>query len=242
MSRPIQVTGGPIAQCALAFVPADYGDGLYDSNGLLHGVELFVPFDEKGITKGKPLEKIGQRPLPQGEIYFDEVRLPRKYLLTDNTGYRGQYFGAYTLANMEMACVFAGLARAAFEQALAYVHERKQGGALLIEHQNVRARIFKIWQLVEASRAIAQRCSDFNFLGKPHVLASITAKVTATDYACQAVDEALQLFGGNGLTKEYPLEKMFRDARAARIEDGENNMLGLVAAGHLSKWYQSVHG
>ncbi|MFI4939713.1 MAG: acyl-CoA dehydrogenase family protein [Burkholderiales bacterium] len=232
------VSGSPIAECALAYVPADYGDGLYDENGLMRGAVVFVPFDEKGVKKGKPLEKIGQRPLPQGEVFFDEVRIPRRYLVTDNSGFQGQFFSAFILANMEMACIFSGLARAAFEQALAYVHERKQGGAVLIEHQTVRARIFKIWQLVEACRAMTQRTCNFNFLGSPHVLASITAKVTVTNYALEAVSESLQLFGGNGLTKEYPLEKMFRDARAASIEDGENNMLGLVAAGHISKWYR----
>lgn len=236
------VSGAPIAQCGLAYIPADYGDGIYDENGLMRGAVVFVPFDEKGVSKGKPLEKLGQRPLPQGEIFFDEVRLPKRYLMTDNSGFQGKFFSAFTLANMEMACVFAGLARAAFEHALAYVHERRQGGALLIEHQTVRARIFRIWQHVEASQAIAQRCVNYNFLGKPHALASITAKTLATQLAVQAADEALQLFGGNGLTREYPMEKLLRDARAATIEDGENNMLGLVAAGHLHQWYRANHG
>lgn len=116
-------------------VPADYGEGLYGENGLMRGVVVFVPFDERGVSKGKPLEKLGQRPLPQGEIFFDEVHVPRRYVLGDEGAFQGQFFGAFTLANMEMACVFSGLARAAFEQALAYVHERRQGGALLIEHQ-----------------------------------------------------------------------------------------------------------
>lgn len=233
------VSGAPIAQCALAYVPADYGDGLYDSHNLMRGAVVFVPFDEKGVSKGKPLEKLGQRPLPQGEVFFDEVRLPRKYLVADNDTFQGQFFSAFTLANMEMACVFSGLARAAFDHTIAYVHERKQGGGVLIEHQNVRARLFRIWQKVEICRAITQRCCTFNFIGNTHALASITAKVTVTETAFQVVDECLQLFGGNGLTREYPLEKLLRDARAATIEDGENNMLGLVGAGHLSNWYQA---
>ncbi|MCC6765129.1 MAG: acyl-CoA/acyl-ACP dehydrogenase [Deltaproteobacteria bacterium] len=233
------VTGAPIAECGLAYIPADYGNGLYADDGTMRGAVVFVPFDEPGVSRGKPLEKLGQRPLPQGEVFFDEVRLPRRYLMSDDSAYRGKFFSAFTLANMEMACVFAGVARAALDHALAYVHEREQGGALLIEHQSVRARIFRIWQSSEAAFAIAQRCANYNFLGNPHVLASITAKVTATQHAVQAADEALQLFGGYGLSREYPMEKLLRDARAATIEDGENHMLGLVAAGHLSQWFQS---
>jgi len=232
------VSGAPIAQCALAYVPADYGDGLYDANGLMRGVALFVPFDEKGVKKGKPLDKLGQRALPQGEVFFDEVRVPRRYVLADESTFNGSFFSSFTLANMEMACVFSGLARAAYEEALAYVHQRKQGGAVLIDHQGVRARLYKIWEKVEICRAITQRACNFNVIGQPHVLASITAKVTVTEHALAAVSESMQLFGGNGLTREYPLEKMYRDARAATVEDGENHVLGLVAAGHLSKWYR----
>ncbi|TAK53276.1 MAG: acyl-CoA dehydrogenase [Gammaproteobacteria bacterium] len=235
------VSGGPIAECGLAYVPADYGSGLRRSNGLLNGAVILVPFDEKGVSKGRPVEKLGQRPLPQGAIFFDEVRLPRNYLLANNERIDGHFFTSFVFANMEMACVFSGLARAAFQSALEYVHQRRQGGGHLIEHQNVRHRIFQLWRKVESARAIAQRACDFNFLGKPHVLASATAKIVATELACEVAQDALSLFGGNGLTKEYPMEKYLRDARASLIEDGENNILGLVCAGHISNWFRQ-HG
>ncbi|MDP7093547.1 MAG: acyl-CoA dehydrogenase [Gammaproteobacteria bacterium] len=235
------VSGGPIAECGIAYVPADFGDGLYGEDGLMRGAVMFIPFDEKGVSKGRPLEKLGQRPLPQGGIFFDEVQLPLSYLLSDNTGFNGHSFGAFTFANMDMACVFAGLARAAFDLALEYVHERRQGGACLIEHQNVRHRVFELWRKVETAGAIAQRACDFNFLGNPHMLASATAKVVVTDSAFEVAHEALGLLGGNGLTKEYPMEKLLRDARAALVEDGENTILGLISAGHISNWYRRQH-
>ncbi|PKP72300.1 MAG: acyl-CoA dehydrogenase [Alphaproteobacteria bacterium HGW-Alphaproteobacteria-5] len=233
------VSGAPIAECALAYVQTDYGDGIERPNGTGRGGVILIPFDEKGVSKGKPLHKMGQRPLPQGEIFFDEVRLPRKYLLADDSGYNQSFFGALTWANMEMACAFTGLTKAAFEHALAYVHERRQGGARLIEHQSVRLRLYEIWDLLETNRAVTRRICRYNFLApKPHILASITGKVRVTENAFEAASKALQLFGGNGLTEEYPMEKLFRDARAALIEDGENVMLSLVAAGHLSNWYK----
>jgi len=75
------VSGAPLAQCAMATIPCDYGDGLFTAKGGVNCVALFIPFDLPGITKGKPLEKIGQRPLPQGEVFFSDVRVPVRYTI-----------------------------------------------------------------------------------------------------------------------------------------------------------------
>ncbi len=234
------VSVSPIAECALAYLPANFGDGVIRSDGNINGIGVLVPFDLPGISKGKPLDKIGQRPLCQGEIFFEEVRVPRKYAVTSTTeDYRTSFYGALTFGNMEMGLAFTGLARAAYEHALDYVHERRQGGTALINHQSVKQRLFGMWQKVEMARAISRRACRYNFLApKPHLLASITSKTAVTQLAFEVASEALQLFGGNGLTKEYPLEKLFRDARASLIEDGENNILNLKGAAILSQWYQ----
>jgi acyl-CoA dehydrogenase len=236
------VSGAPISKCALAYVPTDFGDGIYRNDGTLRGSVILVPFDEPGVSLGKPLDKMGQRPLPQGEVIFDNVRLPKNYMITDDAAYNENFFGVLTWANMEMAGTFTGLARAAYEHALAYVHERRQGGTELINHQSVRLRIYELWELVEVARAVTRRAANFNFLAPdPHILASITAKVRATENSYEAAHKALQLFGGNGMTREYPMEKLLRDARAALIEDGENTVLSLTAASHLSDHYKQ-HG
>jgi alkylation response protein AidB-like acyl-CoA dehydrogenase len=201
-------------------------------------VGILIPFDLPGISKGKPLEKMGQRPLCQGEVFFDEVRVPRDYIVADQGQYAANFFSALTFANMEMGIAFTGLARAAYEHALAYVHERRQGGTAIINHQSVKQRLFGMWQKVELCRAMSRRAAHYNFVsGHPHVLASITSKTAVTQMAFEVAHEALQLFGGNGLTHEYPVEKLFRDARASLIEDGENNVLNLVGAHWLSKHY-----
>ncbi len=234
------VSVSPIAECALAYLPANFGDGVIRPDGNINGIGVLVPFDLPGISKGQPLDKLGQRPLCQGEVFFEEVRIPRKYALTRTTEeYRTSIYGALTFGNMEMGLAFTGLARAAYEHALDYVHERRQGGTALINHQSVKQRLFGMWQKVEMARAISRRACRYNFLApKPHLLASITSKTTVTQLAFEVASEALQLFGGNGLTKEYPLEKLFRDARASLIEDGENNILNLKGAAMLSQWYQ----
>jgi alkylation response protein AidB-like acyl-CoA dehydrogenase len=236
------ITGGPVAQTGYVFCQCDYGNGLWNDRGGLNYIAALVPFD-KGVTKGKSLDKIGQRPLPQGEIFFDDVVVPKRYVTAGNDTSYGVFFGAVTFANMEMALTFTGVARAALEHALAYAHERKQGGTELINHQSVRARLFDMWRKVETARAIAQRVVNYNFgANGPHFLASITSKTYVTQIAFEVASEALQMFGGNGLTKEYPMEKLFRDARAAMIEDGENNILSLIGASWLSTWYKQQHG
>lgn len=233
------VSCAPIAECALLYCAADYGDGYIGTDGCINGAVMLMPFDLPGVSKGKPLEKLGQRALPQGEVFFEDVRLPRKYLVAGAGEYRASMFSALTLGNMDMASIFTGVARAAYEHALSYVHERKQGGSFLIEHQSVRLRIFEMWRRVEMARAIARRATAYNFSSPtPHLLASLTAKTSATQIAVDVAADALQMFGANGLTKEYPMEKLMRDARASLIEDGENHILGLQGATWLSRIYK----
>lgn len=236
------ISAAPYAETVLAFMPCDFGDGLYNDDGTLSHISLLIDLDDPKVSKGKPLDKMGLRTLPQGEIFFDEVRVPMKNILSKGAQATGSFMGTLTFANMEMGLCFTGVARAAYEHALAYVHERKQGGTELINHQSVRMRLFELWRKVESARAMARRVAQYNFSANgPHLLASVTSKTFVTQTCFEVTSEALQLFGGNGLTKEYPLEKLLRDARSSLIADGENNMLSLKGADWISKWYKKNH-
>jgi alkylation response protein AidB-like acyl-CoA dehydrogenase len=220
-------------------MPCDYGDGLYNEDGSSPQICLLIDLDDSKVSKGKPVDKLGMRTLPQGEIFFDEVRVPMQNVMTQGKETVGSFMGTLTFANMEMGLTFTGVARAAYEHALAYVHERKQGGTEIINHQSVRMRLFNIWQKVEACRAMSRRVCSYNFSDNgPHLLASVTSKTFVTQNCFEAVSEALQIFGGNGLTKEYPMEKLLRDARASLIADGENNILSLKGADWISKHFK----
>ncbi len=228
------VSNGAVAQVALGYIGADYGDGMFEKDGRPHGMSVIIPLDLEGVSKGKPLDKIGQRSLPQGEIYFDNVRIPRRFAIALQDDYYGNMASAWSYAGTHMSQVFTGLARAAFELALHYCHERRQGGRLLIDHQLTRWRLGDMLRRVEIARAVARRSLAYarqSPMTHPYVTAS--AKVTVTQEAMKVVDEALQLFGGAGTSREYPIERLFRDARAALIEDGENYVLtmrlGLLA-------------
>ncbi|GGO85297.1 acyl-CoA dehydrogenase [Marinobacterium nitratireducens] len=228
------VSNGAVAQVAFGLMCADYGDGFYDRDGLPHGIAVIVPLELAGVSKGKPLEKIGQRALPQGEIYFDNVRVPRRFAIAEQEGYYGAMSSSWSHAGTHMGQVFTGVARAAFELALQYCHERRQGGRLLIDHQMTRLRLGEMMRRVETARAVARRSLGFARLSpQTHPYATASAKVTVTEEAKLVVDEAFRLFGGNGTTLEYPIEKLARDTQAALIEDGENRVLtmrlGLLA-------------
>jgi len=228
------VSNGAVAQIAACYIAADYGQGFTGKDGIVNGLAAVVPLDLKGVSKGKPLEKLGQRALPQGEIYFDNVRIPRRFAAATEGAYAGNMASAWSHAGTVMSQVFVGTARAAFEHALAYAHERRQGGARLIDHQLTRWRLGDMLRRIEMMRAIARRSLEYARTSpRTHPYVTAQAKVTVTDEAMKVATEALQLFGGNGLTREYPLEKILRDVRAAQIEDGENYMLtmrlGLLA-------------
>jgi acyl-CoA dehydrogenase len=228
------VSNGVVAQIALGYIGAEYDGSFFEKDGRPHGMTVFIPLDRPGVSKGKPLDKIGQRPLPQGEIYFDNVRIPKRFGVALKDEYYGNVASVWSFAGTGMAQSFTGVARAAFELALQYCHERKQGGRLLIDHQLTRYRIGDMLRRVELCRSVARRSLAYarmSPLSHPYVTAA--AKVTVTQEAMKVVDEALQLFGGAGTSREYPIEKLYRDARAALIEDGENYVLtmrlGLLA-------------
>jgi alkylation response protein AidB-like acyl-CoA dehydrogenase len=109
-----------------------------------------------------------------------------------------------------------------------------QGGRPIFEHQSVRGRLFKMFTQVEAARSLARRVAIYNNSQEEGLLHfSIAAKTFATQTAFEVASEALQIFGGNGLTRSFPIEKLLRDARASMIEDGCNEVLALVGATRL---------
>ncbi|MFE7654740.1 acyl-CoA dehydrogenase family protein [Streptomyces bottropensis] len=236
------VSNGPIAQVGLISINADYGDGFFDSEGHPHGIEAIVPLDLPGITRGKPLEKLGKRAQPQGEIYFDDVRIPLRFALTDEEHYWLSHAATWSTAGVAMGQTMTGLARAALEHALDYAHTRHQGGSLIAEHQLVQHRLGLMARKVEMMRAYSRRATEYTLTSPAkHPYFTASSKAAVTDLAFEVADEAVQIFGGNGLTKEYPVEKLFRDARAARIEDGENHVLTMRFGYLNSLMHQTKH-
>jgi len=222
------VSAAPIATVVALYCTID-GDRGFEGGGI-----AIVPLDLPGIAKGKPLDKIGQRSMPQGEIFFDEARIPAEYMIVGQDNYKMALQGTLTIANSWMATTFSGVARSAFDLANAYAKERVQGGKPIKEHQSVKLRLFDMFRKVETASSFARRVSIINNAterGQLHY--AIAAKTYATRVAFDVASEAVQIFGGNGLSREYPIEKIMRDARASMIEDGCNEVLSIVGAEYL---------
>ena len=222
------VSNGTIATHALAFLGVD------KSRGMAGGGVALVPLNLPGVSKGPPLNKIGQRALNQGEIFFDNVRIPKSYMIVPPEAYNFAIDAVLSGANGYMGTTFTGLARAAFEEALTYTRGRIQGGVPINEHQLVQKRLFDMFVKVETARQLSRAVVQYNTRQQPpgtHY--SISSKVYCTQVAFEVASDSLQLHGGYGLTKELLIEMLFRDARASMIEDGSNDVLSLVAARKL---------
>lgn len=224
------VSNGTIASHALTFLSVD------PERGVAGGGVAFVPLDLPGVRRGRPLDKLGQRALNQGEIFFDDVRIPSSYMLVEPGAYERITDTILAFANAAMGATFTGVARAAFEEALAYSKVRIQGGRPLAEHQLVQLRLFDMFTRVQAARTLSRAAFIYNARTLPPATeCSIAAKVFCTEAAASVASDAVQLHGGYGLSKDYLVEKLFRDARASLIEDGTNEVLSLAGAHMLLK-------
>jgi alkylation response protein AidB-like acyl-CoA dehydrogenase len=221
------VSNGSIAHIAVLFCALD------ESRGFQGGGVFLVPLDLPGVHRPAPLDKLGQRSLNQGEIFFEDVRIPSRYMALGSDLYTIGLETMLAHANAAMGQLFVGVARAAYEYALDYAKERVQGGVPIFEHQSVRSRLFKMFAKVEAARALARRVALYNAAGAPQIQHCIAAKTFCTHSAFEVASEGLQIFGANGLCREYPIEKLLRDARASLIEDGCNEVLSIVGGARL---------
>ncbi len=224
------VSNGTIATHAMLHV------GLYPERGMDGQGLAIIPLDLPGITRGKPLDKMGQRPLNQGAIIFQDAKIPKKYMAVSNPDFLKTTTGK-GLANVNggMAIVFAGLAKAAYDEAYRYAKKRVQGGMRIFEHKNIKLKLMQMFTQVEAARANARRMAMYNLANpmSPSVAHAVAAKCLSTETATNVASDAMQIFGGYGLTREYPIEKIFRDARASMIEDGVNEVLLIKATEYM---------
>jgi alkylation response protein AidB-like acyl-CoA dehydrogenase len=224
------VSNGTIATHAVTYLSLDA------SKGMAGGGVAFIPLDLSGVSKGKPLNKLGQRALNQGSIRFQDVRIPKRYLLVDSSKYEAALENTLVLGNGAVSTIATGIARAAYEHALTYCQTRIQGGKPISQHQLVQKHLFDMFTKVEACRALSRAAMTFNAAApQPALEYSIAAKTYCTQASLEVADTAIQLLGGNGLNREYPVEKLYRDARATLLEDGANDILALMGAQRLLK-------
>jgi alkylation response protein AidB-like acyl-CoA dehydrogenase len=205
------------------------------SLGMAGGGVCILPLNLPGVKKGAALEKVGLRDLPQGELFFDDVRIPKRWMFYTPDNYAESVKSNLGFGNTATSVGGLGIARAAFEEAFAYAKERIQGGKPLIEHYAMKIRIHRLFAKVEAIRAMSRAVWNLNMRVSPVVYEyAYAAKTFCTETAKEVVEEAVQIYGANGLTKEYFIEKLLRDSRGLTIADGENTALNRLG-GHILK-------
>ncbi|MBV8236222.1 MAG: acyl-CoA dehydrogenase family protein [Acidimicrobiia bacterium] len=207
-----------------------------DPDGGSRGVSCFVVERDFGLGFGKLEDKLGVRASPTGEVLLDEVRVP----VANRIGEEGQGFhiAMATLARSRptIGAQAVGIAQGAIDQASAYVKTRTQFGRPIADLQGVQFMLADMAMKTEAARGLVYRATALIDEGDPHgELAKIgaMAKCFASDTAMEVTTNGIQLLGGYGYVKDFPLERYFRDAKVTQIYEGTNQVQRVVVARRL---------
>jgi acyl-CoA dehydrogenase len=194
---------------------------------------FIVPADLEGISLGKKEDKMGQRASDTRAIHFEGVRVPESQRL----GAEGEGFkiAMRTLDRTRppIAALATGIAQRALDESVGYARERRAFGAPIGDFQAVQFMLADMAKEIEASRLLTQQSAWMLDHGHRASKYSSIAKCFATDAAMRGTIDAVQIFGGNGYTKEYPVEKLMRDAKLMQIYEGTNQIQRLVIAREL---------
>jgi acyl-CoA dehydrogenase len=198
------------------------------------GMSAFmVPAETPGVSSGKKEDKLGQRSTDTREVIFQDVRVPARYRLGD--GLDGFKIAMMTLdeSRAGVGAAAVGIARAAMEAAVDYSKERVQFGRPIATQQAVQFMLADMAIKVNAARLLCWHAAWLHDSGQRNTKESAIAKCYAGDIAMEVATDAVQVLGGYGYMKEYPVEKMMRDAKLHQIFEGTNQIQRLVIARQL---------
>ncbi|WP_429841740.1 acyl-CoA dehydrogenase [Brevibacillus sp. FIR094] len=221
------ITNGGEADTYIAFAVTDSTKGT-------KGISAFiVDKDTPGFTVGKKEKKMGLHGSYTTELVFDNARVPAANLL----GQEGEGF-CIAMANLDsgrigIAAQALGIAEAAVEYATEYARERKQFGQPIAKQQAIAFKLADMATKAEVARLLVYRAAWLRSQGISCGMEASMAKRFATDSAMELATEAVQIFGGYGYTREYPVERLFRDAKVTQIYEGTNEIQRIVIAKHL---------
>jgi acyl-CoA dehydrogenase len=198
-------------------------------------VVLVVPSDLPGISFGKKEVKMGQRAASTREVIFEDVRVPEGNRLGNEGGGFRLVMETLDKIRAEVAAAAVGLARSAMEAAVKYAKEREQFGQRIASFQAIQFMLADMAVKVEAARLLVWQAAWMADQGLRNGYHSAIAKCFAADSAMQIAIDAVQVFGGYGYIKEYPVEKYMRDAKLLQIYEGTNEIQRLVISRSLLK-------
>ncbi len=201
-----------------------------------HGISAFiVEKDTPGFSFGKKEKKLGIRASPTMELVFENCRVPAENLL----GEEGEGFkvAMKTLdgGRIGIAAQALGIAQGAFDAALDYAKERKQFNQPISSFQAIQFKLADMATEIEAARLLVYQAAYKASAGLPYSKDSAMAKLYASDVAMRVTTEAVQIFGGYGYTREFPAERMMRDAKITQIYEGTNEVQRVVIGAALTR-------
>lgn len=223
------ITSGKNAQVAIIFAVTDPDAGK-------KGISAFVvPTDNPGYQVGTIEDKMGQHASDTVQVFLQNCRIPVSHLLgEEGEGYK------IALMNLEggrigIGAQSVGMARAAYEIALDYARGRKTFGKYIIDHQAVAFRLADMATQIEAARLMVLNAASLRDAGDPCLKQASMAKLFASEAAEKICSAAIQVLGGYGYLKDFPLERIYRDVRVAQIYEGTSDIQRMVIAREIAK-------
>lgn len=196
-----------------------------------HGISAFiVEKDQKGFKLGKKENKLGLRASDTSELIFSDCEIPEENLL----GQEGEGFidclRILDGGRISIAALGLGMAQGAFDVSLSYSQERKQFGRTISSFQAIQWKLADMKTEIDAARLLTYQAAFLADQGRPHTKESSMAKLLSSEVAVRAANEAVQIHGGYGFTKDYPAEKFYRDVKLCTIGEGTSEIQRLVIA------------
>ena len=215
----------------VAVVLARTGD-LLDSRGIS---AFIIEKGTKGFTPGKKENKLGMRASETAELHFEDCFVPDENLIGNEGEGFIQAMKILDGGRISIAALSLGIAKGAYKAALKYSKEREQFGTPISSFQGISFKLADMATEIEASELLIQQASELKNAGKPMTKESAMAKYYASEVAVKSSTEAIQIFGGNGYTKNYPVEKFYRDSKLCTIGEGTSEIQKLVIARQILK-------
>ncbi len=196
--------------------------------------QIIVPTDAPGLHIGPAEKKMGLKGSPTHAVTFEEVRVPLENLLGEEGRGLRQTLTVLDGGRISIGALSVGLAQAAFEAALEYARQREAFGKPIVQHQAIQWMLADAATEIQAARWMVYRAAWLKEQGRPYTKEAAMAKLFATEMAERVCRNAIQIHGGYGYSREYPVERIYRDARLMTIGEGTSEIQRLVIARHLA--------
>jgi alkylation response protein AidB-like acyl-CoA dehydrogenase len=199
-----------------------------------HSLSLIVvPTQTPGLYIAPPEKKMGLKGSPTSAVTYENVRLPTGYLLGEEGTGLNQTLAVLDGGRIGIAALSVGLAQAAFEEAVSYAKGRHTFGQAISEHQGIAWMLAEAATQIQAARLMVYYAAWLKSQGQPFTQEAAMAKMFASEMAEQVCRDAIQVHGGYGYSREYPVERIYRDARLMTIGEGTSEIQRLVIARHV---------